>query len=222
MELNFSKTVTIAILFLATIVWKLVLNRRRVPNVPGIGYGSLPFLGKWQGVLTFMLYPNDTLARGYAQYKNSYFRVSSHSLEYIIVSDKKKIAEYLAAPENVLSFYDSVNDSLQADWTLGFGVVNRPYHVPLIRTKFTQSITSKVPAMLFEVEDAMNSLIGSLERKKSFSSNWKDSNTHDKLEWTEVKLYDVMVKIVARVSNNAFSDMLFCTSTFTFERFFVC
>ena len=30
-------------------------------------------------------------------------------------------------------------------------------------------------------------------------------------EWTPVTVYEVMVKIVARVSNNAFSGMEFCT-----------
>lgn len=159
-----TKTIAIAILFLATIIWKLVFNRPKVPKVPGIGYGSLPLVGKWQGVLAFMKDPNGTLARGYAQYKDSYFRVSSHSLEYIIVSNKKKIAEYLAAPDDVLSFNDSVNNVLQVEWTMGYGVIHRPYHVPLIRTKFTQSIASKVPAMLFEAQDAMDSLIGSPER----------------------------------------------------------
>ena len=169
MEPKHWKTAAITILFLATIVWKLVLNRRirRIPKLPGIGYGSLPLLGKWQGVIAFMKDPHGTLARGYAQCKDGYFKVSSHSLEYIIVSHKKKIAEYLAAPDDVLSFMDSVNDTLQVDWTMGPGVTQRPYHVPLIRTKLTQSIAGNIPAMLFEIQDAMDSLIGSPQRKKS-------------------------------------------------------
>ena len=142
-------------------------NRRRIPKAPGIGYGSLPLLGKWQGVIAFLKDPNGTLARGYAQYKDGYFRVSSHSVEYLIVSDKKKIAEYVAAPDDVLSFYDALIDNLQTDWTLGHGVNHRPYHVPLIRTKLTQSIAGNIPTWLFEVQDAMSSLIGSPQRKKN-------------------------------------------------------
>jgi hypothetical protein len=161
------KTIAITILFLATIFWKLVSNRRRIPKAPGIGYGSLPLIGKWQGVIAFLKDPNGTLARGYAQYKDGYFRVSSLSVEYVIVSDKKKIAEYVAAPDDVLSFYDSLIDNLQAKWTFGYEVNNRPYHVPLIRTKLTQSIAGSIPTWLFEVQDAMNSLIGSPQRKKN-------------------------------------------------------
>ena len=162
MELKLSKADVIVILLLAAIVWKLVFSRRRTPpKAPGIGYGSLPVLGTWQGVIAFMKDPNGTVMRGYTQYKDSYFRVSTHSLEYLIISDKEKIAEYLAAPEDILSFYDSVNQVLQREWTLGYGVVHRPYHIPLVRTKLTQSIGSNVPAMVSEIQDAVNSLVGS-------------------------------------------------------------
>ena len=166
MELNPSKTVAIAVLFLATIIWNLVRNRRRVPKIPGIGYGSLPLLGKWQGVIAFIKDPNGTLERGYAQCKDGYFRVSNLSQEYVIVSDKKKIAECLAAPDDVLSVGDAINNTLQVDRIMGYGVTQRPYHIPLVRTKLTQSVAGNIPTMLFEVQDAMDSLIASPERKK--------------------------------------------------------
>jgi len=166
MELKPSKTVAIAILFLATIIWKLVLNRKRVPKIPGIGYGSLPLVGKWQGAIAFMKDPAGALERGYAQCKDGCFRVSNHSMEYVIVSDKKKIAECLAAPDNVLSFSDAINNTLQVDLLMGYGVTQRPYHITVVRAKLTQIIASNIPEMLFEVQDAMNSLVGSPERKK--------------------------------------------------------
>jgi len=168
MEPKLSKTTAIAILILAAIVWKLTFNRRKTPNAPGIGYGSLPLLGTWQGVIAFMKDPEGIIARGYAHYKDSYFRVSTHSKEYLIVSDKKKIAEYLAAPDDVLSFHDCVSQFLQSEWTVGYGVTHRPYHIPLVRTKLTQNIASNIPAMLVEIQEAMNSLVGSPERKKIF------------------------------------------------------
>jgi hypothetical protein len=36
------------------------------------------------------------------------------------------------------------------------------------------------------------------------------STTHVKIEWTEITLYEVMVSVIARVSNNAFSGLEFC------------
>ena len=167
MELKLSKMAAIAILILAAVVWKLAFNRHRTPNAPGIGYGSLPVLGTWQGVVAFMKDPEGIIARGYAQYKDSYFKVSTHVTEWVIVSDEKKITEYLAAPEDVLSFHDWIFQFLQAEWTMGYGVAHHPYHVPLVRTKLTQSIASNVPAMLVEIRKAMNSLVGSPESKEN-------------------------------------------------------
>ena len=108
-----------------------------------------------------MLDPQGTLAKGYALYKDSYYKVSSYSTEYVIVSDRDKIAEYLAAPEDVLSFKDTVNQLLQTEWTMGYGVAHRQYHVALVRSKLTQSIGTRVPAMQAEIELALDSLVGS-------------------------------------------------------------
>ena len=166
MDPKLSKTSVIAILILATIVWKLAFNRRKSPNAPGIGYGSLPILGTWQGAIAFMKDPEGIVTRGYAQYKDSYFKVSTHAKEWVIVSDEKKIEEYLNAPEDVLSFRGWVLDVLQAEWTMGYGVVHRPYHIPLFRTKLTSRFASIVPEMLVEIQEAMDSLVGSPEGKK--------------------------------------------------------
>lgn len=182
MELKLSKTATIAIIILAAVVWKLAFNRRRTANAPGIGYGSLPVVGTWQGVITFLKDGEGTIARGYTQYKDSYFRVSTHTMEYLIVSDEKKIAEYLAAPDDVLSFHDWITGLLQSEWTMGHGVTNQTYHIPVVRTKLTQSIASKVPAMLVEIQEAINSLVGLPNRKKTsmkIGFNRKDPNACD-------------------------------------------
>lgn len=169
MELKLSTTTIVAIVLFAAIVLRAVTNRRRTPNAPGIGYGRLPIIGRWQGVLTFMKDPNGTMARGCAQFK--YFRVTTHSVEYVIVADKKKIAEYLAAPDDVLNFHDQINEFLQTEWTLGYGVAHRPYHISLVRTKLTQSIAASVPSMMVEIEDAMNTQIGSPKGKTFGNAN---------------------------------------------------
>ena len=163
MELKLSTTTIVAIVLLAAIVLRAVFNQRRIPNAPGSGYGPLPIIGTWQGVFTFMKDPRATIARGCAQFK--YFRVTTHSIEYVIIADKEKIAEYLAAPDDVLSFHDQINEFLQTEYTLGYGVAHRPYHISLIRTKLTQSIAASVPSMMVEIEDVMNTRIGSPEGK---------------------------------------------------------
>lgn len=174
-------------------VYKLVLGNLRSPKVPGVGYGNVPLLGPYFGAVAFMRDPVRAMREGAKRYKSGgYFKVSTHTTEYLIVADKAKVSEYLAAPDEVLSFHDSVNDFLQTEWTLGYGVAHRMYHVALVRTKFTQTIAANTPAMYAELQNSITTLIGSPQ------------------DWTEVPLYATVVNMVARVSNNAFTGQLFC------------
>jgi hypothetical protein len=171
MTINLSTPVAIAILLLIFVVWKLFFNRTQHANAPGIGYGRLPIVGVWLGVFTFMKDPYGTMAKGYEKYKGGYFRVSTHSVEYLMVTDQEKVAEYLSAPEDVLSFHDMIQEFLQVEWTLGYGVAHRPYHIPLIRTKLTQTIANNVPSMLFEIREAIHSLIGAPRGKNKYDND---------------------------------------------------
>lgn len=190
MELKHSVVTYAAALVGVFLVYSLLFNRQKSPKAPGVGYGSV--LGSWRGAFAFLSDPKGTIQEGVTKYKGGYFKVSSHTQELTIVADRKKVAEYLAAPDDVLSFKDSVNDFLQTEWTLGYGVAHRQYHVALVRTRFTQTIAASTPAMFSELQDAFSSLVGSPQ------------------DWTETPLYATIVKMVARVSNNAFTGSLFC------------
>jgi hypothetical protein len=169
MNLNLSTYAVLAITLVAWAAWVVISKRVKSANAPGIGYGRLPVIGTWQGVYTFMKDPQGTMAKGYKKYRGGYFRVSSHAVEYLMVTDKEKVAEYLAAPEDVLSFHDMIQEFLQVEWTLGYGVAHRPYHIPLVRTKLTQTIANNVPSMLFEIREAIDSLIGAPRGKDKSS-----------------------------------------------------
>src|ERR1700761_2019525 len=179
MELIVSRTTVFAIIAGLLLILKLTKSRRKTAEAPGIGYGSLPFLGSWLGAFTFMKDPEDTINKAVAQYKGGYFRMSSHALEYLIVADKDKVTEYLAAPEDHLSFHEQLNEFLQVEWTLGYGVAARPYHIGLIRTKLTQSIASSVPSMLSEIQESAKSLLGSPKGISSSVCRFDQSLTID-------------------------------------------
>lgn len=159
MNLNLSTPAILGLVVVLFVIRRLFFSSKS-PNAPGVGYGRLPVIGVWQGVWAFMKDPQGAMAEGCRKYRGRYFRVSSHSVEYLMVTDKEKIAEYLAAPEEVLSFHDMINEFLQVEWTLGYGVAHRPYHIPLVRTKLTQTIASNVPSMLGEIRSAFHSLVG--------------------------------------------------------------
>ena len=161
MELTVSRTTVLGVIVVLLLVLKLTKTRRKTADAPGIGYGSLPILGPWFGAFTFMKDPQGTINKAVAQYKGGYFRMSSHALEYLIVADKDKTTEYLSAPEDHLSFHDQLNEFLQVEWTLGYGIAARPYHIGVIRTKLTQSIANSVPSMLLEIQEVSKAILGS-------------------------------------------------------------
>jgi hypothetical protein len=208
MNFDLSTSVLLAITLVVLFAWMIIFNKNKSANAPGIGYGPLPVIGAWKGIYTFMKDPQRTMAEGCRKYRGGYFRVSTHAVEYLMVTDKEKIAEYLAAPEEVLSFHDMIQEFLQVEWTLGYGVAHRPYHIPLVRTKLTQTIANNVPSMLSEIQEAIRSLIGTPNGKSRHSC--ESSVTYYISEWTKITLYKAMVGIVARVSNNAFSGLEFC------------
>jgi hypothetical protein len=166
------------LLSLAICLWRLGFNRRKTPNAPGIGYGSLPLLGPWRGTIAFMKDPKGVFEKGCSTYKGGYFKFSTHTREITIVASKDKVAEYLAAPDEVLNAMDTTNEFLQTEWTLGYGVAHRHYHIALIRTKLTQSIGARAPAMLSEVRYCLESLVG-YPKGESKSSTSRQMKAHE-------------------------------------------
>lgn len=128
MDSYFTRTTLIAALLLIAI-YKLVAKRRRVPKAPGIGYGSIPILGPWRGWITFLKDPKGTIERGCRENPTGYFRLACHASEYLVVVGEKQIAEFSSIPDEVLSFPEELKESLQMEWSLGYGVAHRPYQV---------------------------------------------------------------------------------------------
>lgn len=57
-----------------------------------------------------MLHPQKYITEGYRKYKGGMFRISTLNNEMVIVADADKILEYLAAPDDVVSFFESSKD----------------------------------------------------------------------------------------------------------------
>jgi hypothetical protein len=50
------------------------------------------------------------MEKGFAKSKSGLIRIATHQGEYVLVADRNKLAEYLRAPDNVLSMQDGSND----------------------------------------------------------------------------------------------------------------
>jgi hypothetical protein len=127
--------------------------------------------------------PLTLMTAAYEKYNPGYFRIATLQGEYILVTDNDKVAEYLRAPDDVLSMQDAANDQQQIPYTMGWGIGYRTYHTPIVRTKLTSSIKSHVGLMTTEIRAALDDLIGASE------------------DYTPCSIYDTIAMVVARVSN---------------------
>lgn len=123
------------------------------------------------------------MKEGYAKYAPGYFRIATIQDEYVIVTDREKVTEYLRAPDDVLSMQEAANDQQQLEFTMGFGVAHRTYHTPIVRTKLTQGIKTHLVSMQDEVRTGLDDLIGS------------------PADWTPFTIYRLMAMAIARTSN---------------------
>lgn len=57
-----------------------------------------------------MMDPVGAVKKGIAKTNNGLFRVATLSDEFIVVANKEQVAEYLKAPDSVLSMQDGAND----------------------------------------------------------------------------------------------------------------
>ncbi|KAK8012516.1 cytochrome P450 [Apiospora marii] len=177
-------------LFVAYALWSYNSTaRRRITGVHGMGYGHSPFFSSWRGAVKFMLRPRYYLLKGYKKHKSGYFKIAALKEEYILVSDKGKISELLAAPADVLSFLDISADEIQSKWTLGD---SSPWHLGLISGKLTQNIGALTPGLIKEIGFALDRHIGS---PSSF---------------TPITLHNVIQKVVAQAISCAFVGHPLC------------
>ncbi len=138
-------SVCTGIFILLAALIKLIVNQRKSLRAPGMGYGWLSQIGSWRGALLFMLDPRGTIKRGYDLYKGIDFKVSKHTSELTRTADEKRIVEYLAAREEVLSFGQDVHEFLQQSGHWATSVAHRKYYILLIMTKFTKTTASSMP-----------------------------------------------------------------------------
>jgi hypothetical protein len=87
-----------------------VVNVFAQPKVMPLGFGPLPWLGPWIGTVRLLQDPVKLIREGMAKSSNGLMRIATIQGEYVLVSDRNKVAEYLRAPDSVLNAQEGAND----------------------------------------------------------------------------------------------------------------
>ncbi|KAH6682152.1 cytochrome P450 [Plectosphaerella plurivora] len=165
---------------------------RKTPNITSIGFIPVPIIGRWVAAIRFLVDPVKAILEGVARSPNGMFRIATLQEEFVIITDRHKVTEYLKAPDSVLSAQQGANDQQQIPYTMGYGVGHRTYHTQVVRGPITKAIGPKTPLMVDEASLALDDLIGSPN------------------DWTPISLYDTIAMMVARISSRVYVGKSFC------------
>ncbi|PGH14610.1 hypothetical protein AJ79_02945 [Helicocarpus griseus UAMH5409] len=171
---------------------KWVTSYQKTAEVPAVGNRGLPILSSWVAAYRFLKEPVRLVREGIASYNHGPFRISTIQGEYVLIPDKERVAEYIRAPDDVLSFQDGANDQQQIPFTMGYGVGYRTYHVPVIRMNLTKTLKRHMPVMWEEMNSAFDDLIGSPNDYQPFA------------------VYDIIAMTVARITSRVFVGTELC------------
>ncbi|KAM7190989.1 Cytochrome P450 [Naviculisporaceae sp. PSN 640] len=158
---------------------------RQLQRIPSVGYGPIPIpiIQRWYGAINLMLKGRKLLFDGYIKHKGSIFRLSGLEGELVVVTEAEKFAEYVAAPDSVLSQMEPVNNLLAVRRTVGELSATSQMHAPLVRINLTQHISRWVGAIREEIAKSSEREIGNPQ------------------DWTEVAIADVIPVTIARLGN---------------------
>ncbi|KAI8990628.1 cytochrome P450 [Trametes punicea] len=161
-------------------------------SIPTVGGSSWPLLSII-GALNFTLNSKRLLQEGYKKYYGSVFKVPLFDKWVVVASGPEMVKDIRRRPDDELSFSEGVDDTLQISYTFGPQTRQDPYHVDVLKEKFTRSVPAILPDVVDELTLAVPQHIPA-----------------DSDEWLEVHVKPAMQQIIARASNRAFVGLPIC------------
>ncbi|KAJ6460138.1 cytochrome P450 [Mycena vitilis] len=178
-------TTSLLLYALATVVAVSWLWNRQKDTVPAL-IGGNGFFSSYAAAYHYFYHVEDVIREGYSRDPDGVFRVPLFWRWDYIANGKKRIAEITAAPDDVLSFYDGAQESLQGNYTMGPEMRCR-YHNHTVRTKLTRNIARLLPELVDEIGLAIEDLI-----------------TLDSADWKPIAVLPTVIRVAARISNRIF------------------
>ncbi|KAF9016048.1 cytochrome P450 [Hymenopellis radicata] len=179
-------------LTIATFVLWHSSETRRLRHIPTYGF-SLPLLSHWDS-LRFLARAEDMIRRAHAVYGDRPFKIALPDRWEVVITKTEHIEDLRKAPDDVLSFHDSVQESLQITYTMGPAVANNLYHIPVIRSIYTMK---ELPSVFDEMN---NEILHALSVVLPQSDE----------QWSPMSPRELAMDIVARASNRIFVGLPLC------------
>ncbi|KAJ7835138.1 cytochrome P450 [Mycena olivaceomarginata] len=179
---------------LAGVVFASLRKAFRDPKLDEIPVvGTSGFLSSYRDALNFLHNAPELIQRGYDLYPEGIFRVSRLFRYEYVVCGPRLIKDLGAASEHVVSFTEGVEETVQAKYTMGRDLTDKPYHLNAVRTSLTRNLHVCFPDVRDEIVCAFDDV---LQLQGS--------------EWKSLPVLPTLMAIVARVSNRLFVGLPLC------------
>ncbi|KAI9571037.1 cytochrome P450 [Boletus coccyginus] len=171
----------------ATLVITKLSKVRNLDRIPTVG--SSRWLGSWWSGHNFETNAIEVIQEGYEKYKSAPFKVADRYRWIVVLGSRQHIDELRKAPDDVLSFLDAASDSIQMKYTMGPELLQNMYHVEIIRSHLTRSLSSLYSEIRDEVSVAFDEVLdlrdGEWKSVRALSAIQKDRRDTD---WTDLNL----------------------------------
>ncbi|KAJ7203517.1 cytochrome P450 [Mycena pura] len=188
MDIYVSSALTGLVVLLSAYLWA----QYKPPNlssIPAIRPTGLLF--SYRGAYDYLQNAPKVVQQGYNKYKSSVFRVPYYDKWVVVVSSQQMVHELRTSRDQTLS--PAFGAMFAADWTLGPTFVTNDYHVKVIQSAMTRSITARFADIKDEIFCA-------------FQDEVKISED----EWVAVPALSTVLKVISRASNRLFVGLPLC------------
>ncbi|ESK85449.1 cytochrome p450 [Moniliophthora roreri MCA 2997] len=168
-------------------VWARAAKLDGIPTV-----GATGFLSSFGGSLKTFKHAREIIQEGYEKYQGQLFKIPMYDYWQVIVTSPQLLDELRKAPDDVLSFPDATNASLQIEHTFGPEIHYDPYHTTVIKGALTRNIGNKFPEVRDEIAEAFSDEVPLTD------------------DWSSHVLMGKVMRVVARATNRLFVGLPLC------------
>ncbi|KAM6503786.1 Cytochrome P450 [Amanita muscaria] len=127
-------------LFYVPSIWRNFIHNRKLKSIPTIGPSGT--LYSYIGAFRFLRHGREMLQEGYDKFHGSLFKIPTLTSWVVVVTSGGLIDELRRAPDDALSLFDALRETLLLDITLP-GLASDPIHIDLTKGPLTKNIGTK-------------------------------------------------------------------------------
>ncbi|KAI3609474.1 cytochrome p450 [Moniliophthora roreri] len=187
--------IALAICTLVSVVLLTSISRYRarmakLDAIPTVG--NRGFFSSYISAYKFVKNASTIMQEGYNRYPDSVFKVPLLDRWVVVISGTEMIKDIQNATDRQLSLRAAMQEMFHTKLIFGSSLLDKPYHIEVIRSTLTRSIGLKASDVYDEMVAAFNDEIP------------------ESTDWTKVHALHKVLNIVCRASNRLFVGLPLC------------